>query len=172
MLSARRLVTTLLAARALVPAPAPAARRARPAGSCRGGRPSGGAAMSAAPGGAGRTDAGTEVAVVYVTVPDREVGRKLASELLSARLVACVNLIPGVESMYRWEGKVESDDELLLMMKTRSALVDTVAQRVVALHPYDLPEVISAPVVGGLQGYLDWVLSSTTPEGDSPAEGA
>ena len=87
----------------------------------------------------------------------------LAAGPSHARLVACVNMIPAVESMYRWEGEVQTDEELLLMAKTRSALVNDIAKRVTDLHPYDLPEVIAAPIAGGLQGYLDWVVSSTKP---------
>ena len=121
------------------------------------------AAASAGPRAGGSGGMADEVSVVYITVPSKDVGRNIASELLNARLVACVNMIPAVESMYRWEGEVQTDEELLLMAKTRSALVNDIAKRVTDLHPYDLPEVIAAPIAGGLQGYLDWVVSSTKP---------
>jgi len=99
----------------------------------------------------------TPVRVVLVTAPDAETGARIARALVEERLVACVNLLPGVRSVYRWEGRVEDEGEVLLVLKTASARLDAVAARVKDLHPYELPEVVALPVVGGSRGYLQWV---------------
>lgn len=82
-----------------------------------------------------------EVAVAFVTVPSKDLGSKIAAALVERRLAACVNIIPGVESVYWWEGKVNTDAELLLKIKTRKALVPALTAAVVELHPYDTCEV-------------------------------
>lgn len=104
------------------------------------------------------------VRVVLVTVPDREGATTLARTLVEERLAACVNLLPGVHSIYRWEGEVASADEVLLVLKTRADRVDTLRRRVVSLHPYDLPEFVVLPVEGGLDGYLAWIRAESAPE--------
>ena len=102
--------------------------------------------------------AGTqEVHVVLMTAPDLTVGAALARRLVEEGLAACVNLVPGVRSIYRWQGAVQEEAEILLVAKTRAVLVDALAARVRALHPYEVPEVISLPVTGGSAPYLDWV---------------
>jgi len=108
------------------------------------------------------------LSAVYVTAPDMDVGRSLAKALLDAKLVACVNISPKVVSMYVWEGKVEEEEEVLLMIKTRSALVKTISDTVNALHPYDVPEVISVALDNdrGNPAYLDWVVNTTRGAGD------
>src|SRR5687767_8068656 len=83
-----------------------------------------------------------EIAVVLASVPDLEVGRRLARTLLQERLIACANLVPGVTSLYRWEGEVQEEDESLVVMKTRSELVPRLIARIPELHPYELPEVL------------------------------
>ena len=105
--------------------------------------------------------ADTGVSVVLVTVPDGEVGRRLARTLLDERLVACANLLPGVTSLYRWEGEVQEEDEVLLVMKTRSGLVPRLSARIPELHPYELPEVVALRVDDGLPAYCRWVLDET-----------
>lgn len=104
---------------------------------------------------------GTGAVAVYVTVPSREVGHKLAAGLVEAKLAACVNIIPGVESVYWWEGKVNTDSELLLMIKTRQTLVPQLTAWVKGNHPYDECEVISVPITGGSASYLKWLFDST-----------
>jgi periplasmic divalent cation tolerance protein len=104
-------------------------------------------------------DAG--VVVVLTTVPDAEVGRRLARSLLEDRLIACANLVPGVVSLYRWEGEVRDDDEVLMVMKTRAGLVARLLARIPELHPYELPEVLVLPVEDGLPAYCRWVLDET-----------
>ena len=99
--------------------------------------------------------------VVLVTCPRQTVGEKLARTLVRERLAACVNLIPGLTSIYRWEGKVHRDAEVLLVIKTRRLRLTALIRRVTALHPYSVPEVIALPLVGGSAPYLSWVQDST-----------
>ncbi|CAN6293746.1 unnamed protein product [Urochloa humidicola] len=99
--------------------------------------------------------------VVYVTVPNKEAGKKLAGSIISEKLAACVNIVPGVESVYWWEGKVQSDAEELLIIKTRESLLDALTEHVKANHEYDVPEVIALPIKGGNLKYLEWLKNST-----------
>ncbi len=108
-------------------------------------------------------DADAAVMVVLVTAPDAETGARLARSLVEERLAACANLIPGVRSIYRWEGRVQDDAEVLLVLKTRAERVDALAARVSELHPYDVPEVVALPAVGGSRAYLDWVRGESRP---------
>ena len=98
-----------------------------------------------------------EVRVGLITAPDAETGSRIARALVEERLAACVNLVPGIRSIYRWEGALEEDAEVLLVVKTRADRAGDLAGRVAELHPYDLPEVVLLPVVGGSLAYLDWV---------------
>jgi periplasmic divalent cation tolerance protein len=102
-----------------------------------------------------------EIAVVLASVPDLEVGRRLARTLLQERLIACANLVPGVTSLYRWEGAVQEEDESLVVMKTRSELLPRLIARIPELHPYELPEVLALRVADGLPAYCRWVLDET-----------
>jgi periplasmic divalent cation tolerance protein len=104
-------------------------------------------------------DAG--VSVVLATVPDAGMGRRLARTLLEERLIACATLVPGVTSLYRWEGEVQEEEEGLLVMKTRSELVPRLVARIPELHPYELPEVLALWVDDGLPAYCRWVLGET-----------
>ena len=103
------------------------------------------------------------VSVVLVTAPDVETAARLARALIEERLVACVNVVPGVRSIYRWEGKLQEDAEVLLVMKTRSDRCTALAARVRDLHPYDLPEVIELAAEGGSLPYLEWVRTESSP---------
>lgn len=107
------------------------------------------------------TDAGFRV--VLVTVPDVAVGVAIADALVTERLAACVNRVDGVHSTYRWEGKIERGTEALLIIKTRASLVPTVIDRVRALHPYTVPEVIALSVESGSPAYLAWLGAETSP---------
>lgn len=107
------------------------------------------------------SDADTNVGVVLVTAPDAETGARIARALLEEQLIACANLLPQVRSLYRWEGKVEDDPEVLLVLKTGRARLEALSERVRALHPYDVPEVIHLPVTAGHAPYLKWVLEET-----------
>ncbi|TCK19450.1 periplasmic divalent cation tolerance protein [Thiogranum longum] len=98
-----------------------------------------------------------EIQLVFCTVPDADTGRRIASALVEYQLAACVNLLPAIESIYRWEGEVTSSAEVLLMIKARAADYPLLETRIRALHPYELPEIIAVPLTAGLPAYLDWV---------------
>ncbi len=99
----------------------------------------------------------SEIRVVLVTAPSQEEGERLARSLVSERLAACGNVIPRVESVYWWEGEVQQDSEVLLILKTTAGRVDTLVRRVKDLHSYDVPEALALPVREGLEEYMDWV---------------
>jgi len=99
----------------------------------------------------------SDVRLVFMTAPDEAIAAQIAGRLVDEQLVACGNILPGVRSIYRWEGQVCDDPEVLVIFKTLASKVPLVAERVMALHPYDCPEVVSVPVDGGSQAYLDWV---------------
>ena len=100
--------------------------------------------------------------VVLVTAPDVKVARKLAAACLQARAAACVNIVPGLESHYWWQGKVERGSELLLVIKTTTARLSALEKCVLANHPYDTPEFVVLPISSGNRRYLDWISSSVT----------
>lgn len=95
------------------------------------------------------------------TCPDAASARRIADALVEARLAACVNVLPGITSVYRWQGKVEQADEVLLVAKTVRARLDALTRQVQALHPYELPEVVAVEISGGLPAYLDWIAAAT-----------
>jgi len=99
----------------------------------------------------------TELFTVLMTAPDAEVAERLARTLVDERLAACANIVPGVVSVYRWEGEVQRDSEVLVILKTSAEVLDDLESRAVELHPYDVPEVLALPVRGGHGPYLDWV---------------
>ncbi|MGD8674101.1 MAG: divalent-cation tolerance protein CutA [Thiogranum sp.] len=108
----------------------------------------------------------SDVIIVYCTVPDADTGQHIARHLVEYRLAACVNLLPGVTSTYRWQDKVETDTEALLMIKARSAGYAQLESAIRSQHPYELPEIIAVPVTDGLGEYLDWVRTiHTTDDG-------
>ncbi|HEX6749486.1 MAG TPA: divalent-cation tolerance protein CutA [Longimicrobium sp.] len=96
-----------------------------------------------------------------MTAPDAAAARTLARALVDERLIACANLVPGVTSIYRWEGRVEEAGEVLVVMKTRAALVPRLLARAAALHPYEVPELLALPVDDGLAAYCRWVAEET-----------
>lgn len=103
----------------------------------------------------------SDVLIVYCTLPDDERADQVARALVDERLVACVNVLAGVRSFYRWEGKVCDDPERLAIIKTTAARFEAMKARLLELHPYDVPEVIAVPVDRGSDAYLDWVRSET-----------
>ena len=107
--------------------------------------------------GAASMSTANEIQIVFCTVPDADSGHRIAAQLVEYGLAACVNLIPGIESVYRWKGQLEKESEVLLMIKSRSADYTDVEAAISALHPYELPEIIAVPLSNGLPGYLDWV---------------
>jgi periplasmic divalent cation tolerance protein len=105
---------------------------------------------------------GDEVLVVLATVP-ADHSESLARTVVEEGLCACVNVVPAVRSFFRWQGKVDTADEHLLVIKTTSAAYELLQDRLVTLHPYDVPEVIALPVAAGLPAYLSWVVESVWP---------
>lgn len=95
--------------------------------------------------------------IVLITAPNRESGRQIALRLVEEHLAACVNLLPGVTSFYRWEGKLNEDEEVLLICKTRRECFERLQAAVRAVHPYQVPEIIALPLTDGLEAYLRWI---------------
>lgn len=95
--------------------------------------------------------------IVLCTVPDVATGEALGQYLVSERLAACVNLVPGLTSIYRWQGKVQQDAEALLVIKSRHDRFGALSAAIRARHPYELPEIIEVPLSDGLPAYLDWI---------------
>lgn len=106
-----------------------------------------------------------EACVVLVTAPAGEAAPLLARTLVEERLAACVNVLPAVSSVFRWDGAVEEASETLLVVKTRRDRLERVFGRIVELHPYEVPEVVALPIVDGLEPYLDWVRAESGEEG-------
>jgi periplasmic divalent cation tolerance protein len=104
---------------------------------------------------------GTSVLLCYCTCPDAGSAQRIAEALVAERLAACVNRLPGIASTYRWQGKVTTDSEQLLLIKTTDARFDALRTRLLALHPYDLPELIAVPIEHAHAPYLDWVRDAT-----------
>lgn len=96
--------------------------------------------------------------IVFITVATAEEAERIACALVEERLAACANLIPGITSIYRWEGKVQREPEALLIVKTTDARLAALIQRVKELHSYQVPEIIALPVTGGSPEYLAWLL--------------
>ncbi|EAA06793.5 AGAP000670-PA [Anopheles gambiae str. PEST] len=106
-----------------------------------------------------------EYSVAFVTTPDSAVATKLARQLVERKLVACVNIIPGLTSIYSWEDKINEDPEVLMMLKTRTDRVEEVIRFVRESHPYSVAEVIAMPIAAGNPPYLDWI-GKTVPKRD------
>lgn len=103
----------------------------------------------------------TDVRVVLVTAPSDAVAAALARGAVEASLAACGNLVPGVRSIYAWEGEIHDDAEVLIVFKTTTARVEALREHIVAAHPYDCPEVLALPVTAGHAPYLAWVIAQT-----------
>lgn len=99
----------------------------------------------------------TEAIIVLVTAPSADKAAELARTLVEEQLAVCGNVIPGLRSIYRWEGKVQDEAEALLLLKTQASLFEALRERIVALHPYEVPEVLRLGVEAGHQPYLDWI---------------
>jgi periplasmic divalent cation tolerance protein len=98
--------------------------------------------------------------IVLVTAPDLKTARALAKAALRARLIACANLVPKIESHYRWQGKIASSNEVLMILKTTSKCLPALEEFVLAKHPYDIPEFLVMTVDAGAKDYLDWLGNS------------
>jgi periplasmic divalent cation tolerance protein len=105
--------------------------------------------------------AAEDCVVVLITASGEEEAARIGRELVEARLAACVNIVPSIRSIYRWEGSVQDDREVLMIAKTRKELFGNLREKVKDLHSYTVPEILALPVVEGLEEYLSWVREET-----------
>ncbi len=103
----------------------------------------------------------TEYIIVFITVSKEDEAAKIARDIVISRLAACVNVIKGMRSIYRWKGKVEDEEEVLMIVKTRRDLFGELKMRVKELHSYSVPEIIALPVIEGSEEYLKWLGEET-----------
>jgi periplasmic divalent cation tolerance protein len=102
----------------------------------------------------------TEIRLFYITCPDKEFAHALSHKLLSEGLIACANILPEMESIYRWEGKIETTKEAVLILKSTVALSDRIIARVESLHPYNTPCILVLPIEKGSEAYVRWLKGS------------
>jgi periplasmic divalent cation tolerance protein len=105
--------------------------------------------------------------LILCTCPDNESAAAIARTVVAEHLAACVNRIPGLTSVYRWQGEIHEDGEVLLLIKTRRELFEALRARLVALHPYEVPEVIALEITAGHAPYLEWLRSETRISGET-----
>ena len=103
----------------------------------------------------------SQILIVFTNCPDEACANTIALALVEAKLAACVNILPRVQSVYRWQGKVESASEIPLFFKSTAASYPALETRIRELHPYDVPEIIALPISHGLPAYLNWVAAET-----------
>jgi periplasmic divalent cation tolerance protein len=103
----------------------------------------------------------SEFVSLYITAPSHEVATNIGRALVDGRLAACVNIIPGMHSIYRWQGKIEAATEVVLIAKSRATLFEEIEKRIRELHPYDCPCIVAWPIEAGYQPYLDWIAQET-----------
>ncbi|HEX7400580.1 MAG TPA: divalent-cation tolerance protein CutA [candidate division Zixibacteria bacterium] len=103
----------------------------------------------------------TDYVMVFITVKSEKEGEKIASALLKDKLAACVNMISGVKSFFRWKGQISTEDECLLIAKTKDVLFENLKKRVLELHSYEVPEIIATSILAGSEKYLDWIKKET-----------
>ena len=113
----------------------------------------------------GTSDMASQVRVVLVTVPDADVGYTLARRVVGEQLAACGNVIPGLTSVYRWDGEMQEDSEALVLFKTTDRVLPALKRRVAELHPYEIPEFLAFPVADGNVTYLKWVVGEVSESG-------
>jgi len=103
----------------------------------------------------------TEYIIVLITAPKEDEAARIAKDIVTSRLAACVNIVNGIRSIYRWQGKVEDQGEVLMIVKTRRDLFGELKKRVKELHSYTVPEIIALPVIEGSEEYLAWLGEET-----------
>jgi periplasmic divalent cation tolerance protein len=106
------------------------------------------------------------VLLVLTNMPDLATAQSIAQRLVEQRLAACVNLMPGVQSVYRWQGAIEQAQEITLLIKTTQHRYAELEQAIKQMHPYDLPEIIVLPIAAGMPAYLQWVAQETKKDAD------
>lgn len=100
-------------------------------------------------------------AVIYSTIDDLKKAKEIANILLEEKLVACVNIIPNIHSIYRWKGKIESSKECIIIAKTVDKNIDRSIQKIKSLHTYDVPDIIVLPIIDGLKKYIEYIANET-----------
>jgi len=95
--------------------------------------------------------------IIFCTCPDQQTAKQIAESLIRDKSAACVNIIPGITSVYQWQGKIESAQEHLLLIKSRVEKYSTIESKIKQIHPYELPEIIAVPIERGLPEYLQWI---------------
>ena len=103
----------------------------------------------------------TDALLVFTTLPSADKAAELAKLLVQERLVACANLLPAIRSIYRWQGEMHDENEVLVLLKTRAEHLERLKLRILEVHPYEVPEVLAIPVESGYQPYLDWLAGET-----------
>lgn len=107
-----------------------------------------------------------DVVLVYMTFPDADVAATVGEVLVGDQLAACVNILPGMVSIYRWQGETHRDAEAVMIVKTRRTLADAVMAAARERHPYENPAMLVLPVIGGAPQFLDWIMAGTQPAVD------
>lgn len=102
----------------------------------------------------------SDALIAFCTFPDPNVAEKIAKELVELRLAACGNILPKIRSIYQWQGKIESNDEVLAIFKLSSGRYPEFEKKIRSMHPYEVPEIIAFPVTKGLPAYLEWIRDS------------
>ena len=103
----------------------------------------------------------TDALLVFTTLPTADKAAEIAKVLVEEKLVACVNVLPAVRSIYRWQGKLHDENEVLVLLKTRAEHLERLKLRLLEVHPYELPEVLAVPIESGYQPYLEWLAGET-----------
>jgi periplasmic divalent cation tolerance protein len=101
----------------------------------------------------------TDYQIIFCTCPDKDTAEKIAHLLVEYKLAACVNIVPNIRSVYRWQGEIEQADEFLLLIKAQQATYSELENLIKTHHPYQLPEIIAVPIERGLPDYLNWIAS-------------
>jgi periplasmic divalent cation tolerance protein len=103
----------------------------------------------------------TDAMLVLTTLPNADAAGEMAKSLVEEKLAACANIFPAVRSLYRWQGKIQDENEVLVLLKTRQEHFERLKSRILELHPYEVPEVLAIPVEQGYQAYLEWLARET-----------
>jgi periplasmic divalent cation tolerance protein len=103
----------------------------------------------------------TDAMLVLTTLPNADAAGELAKSLVEEKLAACANIFPAVRSVYKWQGKIQDENEVLVLLKTRQEHFERLKSRILELHPYEVPEVLAIPVEQGYQAYLEWLARET-----------
>lgn len=102
-----------------------------------------------------------ETIVVYITAPNENEAARIAKTIVEERLAGCVNIVRGIRSIYTWQGKIEDESEVLMIVKTQKGLFESLSKRVKELHSYTVPEIIAIPIIDGSEDYLKWLKDVT-----------